>query len=66
MTCQTYECKKCGDRFQSISEIKQHMSEKHKGQELLKIIHAKLDISNSEKINCKAYYSKDLFLDLFL
>ena len=66
VTCQTYECKKCGDRFQSISEIKQHMYEKHKGQEFLKIIHAKLDISNSEEIDCKTYYSKDLFPELFV
>ena len=42
------------------------MSEKHKGQEFLKIIHAKLDISNSEEINCKTYYSKDLFPELFV
>ena len=65
VTCQTYECKYCGERFQTISEIKKHMSEEHKGQEYLQIIHAKLNISNSEEIRCKTYYCKDLFPELF-
>ena len=61
VTCQIYECKYCEERFQSISEIKKHISEDHKGQEFIKILHAKLDISNMDEIKCITYYSKDLF-----
>ena len=64
VTCQIYECKYCEERFQSISELKKHISEDHKGQEFIKILHAKLDISNTDKIKCRTYYSKDLFPEI--
>ena len=63
-TCQIYECQHCAERWQSISDIKKHMAEEHKGGQFLKIIHAKLDISNSDEIKCKTYYSKDLFPEI--
>ena len=67
VTCQIYECKHCAERWQSISDVKKHMAEEHKGVggQFLKIIHAKLDISNSDEIKCKTYYSKDLFPEIF-
>ena len=65
VTCQIYECKHCAERLKSISHIKKHMTEEHKGGQFLKIIHAKLDISNSDEIKCKTYYSKDLFPEIF-
>ena len=65
VTCQIYECKYCEERFKSISETKKHLSKVHKWQEYLRIMHAKLDISNSDEIKCKSYYSKDLFPEIF-
>ena len=65
VTCQIYECKHCAERWKSISDIKKHMTEEHKGGQFLKIIHAKLDISNSDEIKCKSYYCKDLLSEKF-
>ena len=66
VTCQIYECKHCGERYKSISDIKKHMAEKHRKNEYMRILHAKQDISNSDEINCKTYYSKDLFPEIFV
>ena len=65
VTCEIYECKQCGKRFNTLSEIKNHMADKHKKQEYLKVLHAKLDVSNSEEIKLKTYFSKDLFPEIF-
>ena len=64
MTCQIYECNQCGERFKTLSEIKNHMADKHKKQEYLKTVHAKLDVSNSEEIKLRTYFSKDLFPEI--
>ena len=64
VTCQIYECKYCRERWQSISDIKKHISKEHKGQEFLRILHAKIDISNSDEVICKTYLKLELFPEL--
>ena len=65
VTCQIYECKYCEERFQNVSDIKKHICDKHKGQEFLKILHAKIDLSNTDEIKCRTYFTKDLFPEIF-
>ena len=60
ITCEMYECKRCNSRFQTISNMKMHLKDDHKGyQQIVNILHAKMDRKNFENVSCREHNGKD-------
>ena len=60
-TCEIYKCESCDNnvRCKTISEIKTHAEETHKGG--IEIFHVKQDRKNDDYVSYVEYWSRDLF-----
>ena len=59
-TCEIYECENCFFRVKLLSEMEDHMDEKH-ALENLHIIHGKIDRKNENFIKTSEHLRNDLF-----
>ena len=59
-TCESFECYGCRVRVYNISDMKDHINEKHGVTEYLAIKHGKLDRKNKEYVKEKRYDRNDL------
>ena len=59
-TCEIYECDNCFFRVKVLSEMEDHMDEKHTNENLT-IIHGKVDRKNENFIKTTQHLRNDLF-----
>ena len=59
-TCEAYLCLKCDERFNTLSNLKSHIGDKHREDDI-RIIHAKLHRKNPEQVVSNYYRSRELF-----
>jgi hypothetical protein len=57
-TCEIYECADCFEKYQSLSDIKNHMKEEHDNSEGFN--HMKMDREDKTKVNFKAYLQSEV------
>ena len=58
-TCETFKCSVCKKKVRSVSEIKQHINQEHKGTHIW-IDHSKSDRKHSDFFDSKRYSRKEL------
>ena len=59
-TCEIYKCFVCENIYKTLSDIKQHLTNEHKGQ-FGWVKHAKIDRNNSDFFDTVDYSTKELF-----
>ena len=58
--CEVFECSRCDERFKSIKDIKEHISEKKYPGGLATLHHLKMDRNNSNEVCVRQYCSENL------
>ena len=63
-TCERYKCEHCKKRFATLSDLKIHLETENLRNGWLEIFHLKQNRSDSDVIDEKSHFLKELFPDL--